>query len=105
MSQISDLEIAQKLIGLSASAKDRGIEFNLSFKKLKEVLSRKTCYYTGVRFEETGPNKMSIDRVNSQKGYVDGNIVACTTRINGKKKDLSFEDIEILYNKMKAFKG
>lgn len=98
---LTDLEVAQKLIKLSQSAKDRGIDFNLSIKKLKQLLTVKSCYYTGTRFTQEGVNARSIDRVDSDKGYADNNVVACTVDINGKKANLTRKQIEMLYFKLR----
>ena len=100
---VTDLDVANKLIKLHQSAKDRNIEFNLSLKKVRQLLQVKTCYYTGVEFEETGQLARSIDRVDSTLGYVDDNVVACTVDINGKKANLTNEEIEMLYTKLKQW--
>ena len=70
---MTDLDIAKKLIGTANSAENRNIEFNLSFKRMKQLMERKTCYYTGVTFVDQHNHKhqRSIDRVDSCKGYVD----------------------------------
>lgn len=100
---VTDLEVANKLIKLFQSAKDRNIEFDLTLKKVRQLLQVKTCFYTGVEFEETGPLSRSIDRVDSDQGYVDDNVVACTVDINGKKANLTNEEIEMLYTKLKQW--
>jgi hypothetical protein len=100
---VTDLDVANKLIKLYQSAKDRNIEFDLTLKKVRQLLQVKTCYYTGVEFDETGPRARSIDRVDSNLGYVDDNVVACTVDINGKKANLTNEEIEMLYTKLKQW--
>jgi hypothetical protein len=70
-----------KLIKLSQSAKDRGIEFDLSFKKVRQLITVDKCYYTKA-FEESGTYSRSVDRVDSAKGYIDSNVVSCTIDIN-----------------------
>lgn len=100
---VTDLDVANKLIKLFQSAKDRNIDFDLSLKKVRQLLQVKTCYYTGVEFEEAGPRARSIDRVDSDRGYVDDNVVACTVDINGKKANLTNEEIEMLYTKLKQW--
>ena len=100
---LTDLEVANKLIKLYQSSKDRNIEFDLTFKKVRQLLQVKTCYYTNVVFEETGPLARSIDRVDSAVGYIDDNVVACTVDINGKKANLTSEEIELLYTKLKQW--
>ena len=101
---VTDLEVAKKLININQSAIDRGIEFNLSFEYVKKMLEYKTCYYTNVTFTEDGGTARSFDRIDSDKGYVEGNVVACTIYINGKKSNLTFDEIECLYNKLVKIK-
>jgi len=96
----SDIEVAKKLINIHQSAMDRKLEFNLSFESVKTLLKFQTCYYTGRRFDNEGPYARSIDRIDSSKGYIEGNVVSCTVDINGKKSNLSDDEIELLYNKI-----
>jgi hypothetical protein len=98
--EISDVEVAKKLINIYQSAMDRKLEFNLSFESVKNLLRHQTCYYTGRKFEAEGPYSRSIDRVDSAKGYIEGNVVSCTIDINGKKSNLSEDEIELLYKKI-----
>ena len=95
----SDLQVAQKMINIFDNAKKREIPFDLSFKEVKRLLTRKTCYFTGVPMNTIPSHKYqrTFDRVDSFKGYVDGNVVACTQKINGAKDNLSKEEIEALY--------
>ena len=101
---ITDLEVARKMIKIFQSAQDRKLEFDLSFKTVKQLLSYPTCYYTGKEFEEDGMMARSFDRIDSDKGYVEGNVVACTVDINSKKSNLTFEEIETLYHKLSQVK-
>lgn len=98
--EITDLEVARKMLKIYQSAQDRKLDFDLGFESVKKLLSYPTCYYTGRRFEEEGSFSRSFDRVDSSKGYVEGNVVACTVDINGKKSNLSVEEIECLYIKL-----
>lgn len=94
---LTDLEVAKKMIKIFQSAVDRKLEFDLSFITVKKLLLEPSCYYTGKKFEETGVLARSFDRVDSDLGYVEGNVVACTVDINSKKSNLTFEEIENLY--------
>ena len=96
----SDVEVAKKLLNIYQSAMDRKLEFNLSFESVKTLLKFQTCYYTGRKFDNDGPQARSIDRIDSSKGYIEGNVVSCTVDINGKKSNLSDDEIELLYNKI-----
>jgi hypothetical protein len=98
--QPSDLEIAKKMLKIYQSALDRKLDYNLSFETVKKLMSYKNCYYTGKEFESEGMYSMSFDRVDSAKGYIEGNVVSCTVDINGKKSNLSIEEIKSLYEKL-----
>jgi hypothetical protein len=103
MKNIPDIEIAKKMINLQQSATSRNIEFDLSFETVKHLMTRTNCYYTGVKFEDEGKLAFSVDRVDSRKGYVEGNVVSCTVDINSKKSNLSHDEIKMLYEKVKEF--
>ena len=92
--EIEDYIICKKLIQLRQSAQSRGLEFNLTFKTVKKLLSTKRCFYTNVVMtEDSGMNSRSIDRVDSTKGYIEGNVVSCTVDINSKKGHLTIKEI------------
>ena len=103
MKNIPDIEVAKKMINLQQSATSRNIEFDLSFETVKHLMTRTHCYYTGVKFEDEGKLAFSVDRVDSRKGYVEGNVVSCTVDINSKKSNLSHDEIKMLYEKVKEF--
>lgn len=77
-----DLEVARKLHRMSVSAKDRGVEFNLGFTSLRNIMKSKRCFYTGMPiYLEGSPdadNHLTVDRKDPTKGYVKGNVVACS---------------------------
>ena len=102
--EVTDLEVAKKMINIYQSAMDRKIEFNLSFDYVKKMLEFKTCYYTNIPFTEDGPHARSFDRVDSDKGYIEGNVVACNIDINGKKSNLTFDEIACIYLKLAKHK-
>lgn len=96
----SDLEIAKKMLKIYQSAVDRKLSFNLTFETVKRLMSYRTCFYTGKEFESEGQFAMSFDRIDSSKGYIEGNVVSCTVDINSKKSNLSYEEIKMLYEKL-----
>jgi hypothetical protein len=100
--EVSDLEVARKMIKIHQSAADRKLDFDLSLETVRKLLTYKTCYYTNREFDEDGAFSRSFDRVDSSKGYVEGNVVSCTVDINGKKSNLTFDEIEALYHKLKS---
>lgn len=99
---VTDLEVAKKMLKIYQSAQDRKMEFDLSFESVKKLLAYQSCYYTGNKFEAEGLLARSFDRIDSAKGYIEGNVVACTVDINGKKSNLTLDEIECLYNKIIA---
>lgn len=48
--ETSDLYVCRKLIQLHDSAESRGLEFDMSIRKVRALLKTKTCYFTGVKF-------------------------------------------------------
>ena len=98
----ADLQIARKLVALYSSASDRNIEFDLPFQSLKNIFNAKRCYYTGVEFSNkpNHPLSRTIDRVDNNLGYIAGNVVACTKEFNGKKANLTKDDIRLLARKV-----
>lgn len=101
---ISDVEVAKKLVNIHSSAQSRNLEFNLTFEYVKKLLEYTTCFYTNVQFTEDGPHARSFDRVDNDKGYIIGNVVACTVDINGKKNNLTIEEIICLHKKLAHLK-
>ena len=105
MKKIPDIEVAKKMINLQQSASSRNIEFDLSFETVKHLMTRTHCYYSGVKFEDEGKLAFSVDRVDSKKGYIEGNVVACTVDINSKKSNLTHDEIRMLNDKINEFLG
>jgi hypothetical protein len=99
MEKITDLEVAKKLISIKTSADSRKLEFDLSLKKVRQLLSTKKCYISGanlnrVQFDD---NQLTFDRLDNTKGYTDDNVVACSLKMNRLKDSLTIEDITMLY--------
>lgn len=82
-----DIKVAEKYLQLLRSAASRNLPFNLTMVDVRNLLTRKTCFYTGVKFG-TGDLVRTIDRKNPNKGYVKGNVVACTSKSNSFKENL-----------------
>lgn len=64
-------------------------------------------YYTGIRPKDY--HEYSVDRIDSTKGYVQGNIVITTNIINVMKGEMSIDEflekINILYNNRDKIKS
>lgn len=92
-SKPQDLIIAEKYVHLFRSATKRNKDFNLSYADVRKLMDRKTCFYTGVKFneDEEHPYYRTIDRIDPNKGYVKDNVVACSMLANQIKNRL-FEE-------------
>ena len=99
---MNDIKIARKLISTKDSANKRGFKFDISFRKMKQLMLRKTCYYTGVKFDNH-TNIRSIDRVDSSIGYIDSNIIVCTSIVNSFKSNLSPKEINMMVKRINEF--
>lgn len=98
-----DVEVARRLISQYDRAKDRKIECSLSFPHMKRLLSAKHCYVTGREFGE-GELTRTLERLDNSKGYVDNNVVACISRVNSGKNNLTPLEIKQLFNALKKKK-
>lgn len=79
---VDDVKIQSKLNQLKGSAKKRDIEFDLTYDDVKKLLEVKTCYYLGTRFSYNKQFSRTIDRLDNKKGYIKGNVVACSYKSN-----------------------
>ncbi len=91
--------IVKKYLSVLESAKRRGLAFNLTLSDMKRLMSRKTCFYTKRKFNNTldHPDYPTFDRIDCNKGYVKGNVVVCTKFSNELKANLfEHRDVDII---------
>lgn len=67
-------------------SKGRGWTFNLDFLTFKKLVNL-PCHYCGETKIIRG-----LDRVDSSKGYINGNVLSCCPKCNTAKNDMSYED-------------
>ncbi len=74
----------EKCLDLRSRAKAKKIDFNLTYQNLKELYLKqnKSCFYSGypLNLVKTGKiqfDTLSVDRIDSNKGYTIDNIVLC----------------------------
>jgi len=80
-------------------AKNRNLEFLIPKEKFREI-SQLECHYCGAGLSNVcrSPHDSGdfihngIDRIDSKKGYISGNVVACCKLCNIAKKDHSVND-------------
>ena len=75
-----------RFIRYKAQSKTRGKEFLLTKEEFKSIYG-KSCVYCGDVNESMG-----LDRVNSNNGYVIGNVVSCCRRCNQAKNDMTLDE-------------
>lgn len=99
MDKVSDIEVAKKMVSIKTSADNRGIEFDMSLRRVRQLLNTKKCFITGVDLNRThgDENQLTFDRLDNSKGYTDDNVVACSLRMNRLKDSLTIDDIMMLY--------
>lgn len=79
----------------------KGVQHRISEKTLLEIWNRQNgrCVYTGRKMVvsdeakgKRGPDTLSVDRIDSQKVYLEDNVVLCTWWANVAKHELSADD-------------
>lgn len=79
------------------SAKVRNIEWDLDKETMVSLIESSThCAISGIKlvFKVGHKHAPSIDRKNSSKGYIPGNIQVVSTIVNKMKQDLSIRDFK-----------
>lgn len=90
-----DLLVAEKYRNKVDSAEKRGLEFRLSLNDFRRLLMKKRCAYTGILLtvHQHGSPKnadLTIERIDSNRGYIPGNCIAVCAAANNVKG--AFED-------------
>lgn len=105
-----NLAVSRKFYQKYLNAQNRKIEFDLNLTTIRNLLRAKTCPYTGITMHiyvgmkqgDTIPDdSLSIERVDNDKGYVKGNVIAVSHKANKNRGDISPKQIEKMYKLMK----
>jgi len=84
-------------------ARKKGLAFELTDSFFKELVKKQEnkCAYSGIEFEKEGPFALSIDRIDSDKGYLQNNVQLVCIMINVMKNKFSEKEflkvIEVIY--------
>lgn len=89
---------------LKRRCSDKGLPFSLTVAQIKKLQTAKTCFFTGAEFTNKPQDKPTFDRLEPVLGYVNGNVVVCTQKVNLLKADLTFDEIEKMYLKLLEIK-
>lgn len=85
---------------LKGSAKSRGIPFNLTITDLNNLTYPITCPILGIPIKfnrgKAEDNSISIDRIDSTKGYEIDNIVVISLKANKLKSNSTKEELQKL---------
>lgn len=80
-------------------AKNKNLDFNIT---IEDIQIPEFCPILGIKLEPANglasDNSPSLDRIDSNLGYIKENIIVCSYRANRIKNDSSFEEIEKLYS-------
>jgi hypothetical protein len=87
-----------KINAWKQKAAKRKIEFVLTDDYIKSLPF--VCAYSGLplRMEVGYNNSVSLDRIDSSRGYITGNVVFCTPWVNLMKQDKSTEEFVEMCN-------
>ena len=81
--------VEYRFLRLKTGAKQRHKELGIDFEDFKE-LWKENCYYCGDEVNTAG-----LDRVDSSKGYIKGNIVRCCEKCNRAKNNMDINEFLI----------
>lgn len=101
---MKDIDIAKRLVRTEQSARTRDKEFDMTFGKMKKLLSTKKCYISGVKLQtedDSAKNYLTLERLDNDQGYTDANVVACSSYMNKRKGDLTTKEIVMLHTALK----
>lgn len=87
---------------LKSRCKSKNIEYGLDLEYFLGLLKHQKykCFYTNhklimkINNQKDRNNSLSVDRVVFNKGYIKGNIVLCTARINAIKSDMTLDEMK-----------
>lgn len=89
----ADVMLAEWYAAKYEQCMTRGIPFELTLSDIKQLQSRKTCYYTGQKVFLTTDssrqsNRWTLDRIDNHKGYTRDNVVVCAKWVNQLKNEV-----------------
>jgi len=97
-----DAYLAKKYVNKVSKCATDDMAFELTFAEFKKVMTAKRCKYTDVLLTyQRGvvqiDSDVTIDRIDNNKGYVKGNVVACCHGYNAFKAILEHPDTFITF--------
>jgi hypothetical protein len=104
MVDLGESYIKSMLSRAKARAKTKGLEFNLSAKDIYipeycPMLNIKLEFYQGQGGSDNSP---ALDRTDSTKGYIKGNVQVISSKANRIKTNATTEEIKLVYEYLKG---
>ena len=98
-----DALVCTKFINIKNSAESRGKVFDMTFEEVKRLCFEQYCFFSGKLLNNitNDLNSKTFDRLDNEKGYVNGNVVACSLEYNRLKKDLTIAQLKLIINGFK----
>lgn len=95
-----------RVISARTRARHKGLEFNIDDRDIENLISQQNnrCFYSGIEFVNDNSRiySMSIDRIDSSKGYTLDNIRLVSSQVNLMKHERTEEEflqtIQDIYN-------
>lgn len=100
-----------KVARLQHTASQRGLTCSLTAASLQELYVRQNgmCYYTGIPLQlastdawkrkgQADPDILSVDRIDSHRGYEPDNVVLCCTAISRMKGNAPASELQNIFN-------
>ena len=91
-----DNRVVNKYTSIRNRCQEKKIDFDLTLKSISNLLKAKRCQIT-----KKPIRKLSIDRIDPNKGYVQGNVIAVEEELNHKKQNLTPKEVQLIYNMLK----
>lgn len=91
--------IPKAISNAKVRAKKKGIEFDISSEHVWDLIEKQNgkCFYSGKQlgliFNENLRDMMSIDRIDSSRGYTKDNVVLCCAAVNSMKNSMTIEEM------------
>ena len=99
--------LLSRLLGAKQRATKKNIEFDITLEDLVDIYNKQKglCAITGLKMTHDVLNgrtytNMSLDRIDSQKGYIKDNIQLVCMVVNQMKSDLTYEELYFYCNKI-----
>ncbi len=116
MNKLAKSRLTRMLTQTKYDAKRRHLDFNLTLNYVLSllVLQGEKCaltdgsleYTAGGDYNRRNPNVVSIDRINNELGYIEGNIQLVRCKVNIIKSNLSNDEfIDLCYRVTRNFKN